>query len=89
MYPWQTRLLEKFHKYDGKELMVMAAGRSVGKSMYAQEALHRYNEYIRYKECAAWCTEMFGEYGETWWFIDGEFNFNDPKDQVLFLLRWS
>ena len=42
------------------------------------------------EEIRNWCREKFGpEYTSRWGlFIDG-FNFNDEKDYMLFILRWS
>jgi hypothetical protein len=49
-----------------------------------------YNFFLREKEVREWCSQQFGPENTSRWgfYIDG-FNFNDEKDYVLFLLRWS
>ena len=49
-----------------------------------------WNSHLRTEEARIWCRQKFGlENTKRWgFFIDG-FNFNDEKDYIMFLLRWS
>lgn len=84
MHPWQHQV---FGTVVRGELNVITAGRGAGKSTFAQKYL---NDYQKYLDQFAWCTEKFGKTSkERWWYIDGEFKFVDSRDEMLFVLWWG
>jgi hypothetical protein len=50
----------------------------------------RYNEFKAHQiEATKWCEGVFGKNKYRWHHSSGCFHFNDEKDYMLFLLRWS
>jgi hypothetical protein len=46
--------------------------------------------YLKAEEAREWCREVFGEeYTGRWGAYINGFNFNNEKDYMLFLVRWS
>ena len=64
-------------------------GYKYNKHLYHIERMNYYEYQRQLLEIIRWCENTFGKDKNRWgYYIDG-FNFNDEKDYVLFLLRWT